>query len=229
MTEYNKSGIYKITSPSGRIYIGQSVSIRRRYLYYRNNKCKSQPKLYHSIIKYGFDNHIFEILEECSKEDLSKRERHWQEFYNVLNNGLNCILTNCEDKKLVLSAETIKKKSESMIGSKNSFYGKKHSEEAKQKNREAHIGNIPSLESNEKRSLALKGRKGNLHTLESKQKRSSDQKGGGNNIARLVLCLTTGIFYDCAKDAAEAYSINVKTLRHWLSGERKNKSNLIYI
>lgn len=46
-------GIYKITSPSGKIYIGQSVNIERRFLDYKKSLKKSQIKLYNSIKKYG--------------------------------------------------------------------------------------------------------------------------------------------------------------------------------
>lgn len=43
------TGIYKITSPSGRIYIGSSKNIRRRFYSYKNLHCKDQPKLYNSF------------------------------------------------------------------------------------------------------------------------------------------------------------------------------------
>ena len=71
-------GIYKITSPSGRIYIGQSIDIQKRWNQYKYNSCKSQTKLYNSLKKYGWENHKFEIIEECSKEELSNREKFWE-------------------------------------------------------------------------------------------------------------------------------------------------------
>ena len=54
-------GIYKITSPSGKVYVGQSVNIERRLKEYKILKCKKQVKLYNSFIKYGFENHKIEI------------------------------------------------------------------------------------------------------------------------------------------------------------------------
>jgi hypothetical protein len=68
------TGIYKITNPKGKVYIGQSTNIFNRWEDYKKNKCKGQVKLYNSFKKYGFDNHIFEILEECSLEQLDKLE-----------------------------------------------------------------------------------------------------------------------------------------------------------
>lgn len=57
-------GIYKITSPTNKVYIGQSININRRFKEYLNIlKSKGQTKLYHSFNKYKIENHTFEILE----------------------------------------------------------------------------------------------------------------------------------------------------------------------
>lgn len=90
-------GIYKITSPTGKIYIGQSVDIHLRWSAHKIDKVRS--KLKSSFKSHGFENHTFEILEECSIELLNERERYWQDFYDVLGpNGLNLRLTKSNDK-----------------------------------------------------------------------------------------------------------------------------------
>lgn len=61
-------GIYKITSPTKKVYIGQSVNIERRFLVYKKLNCKKQPRLYDSFRKYGVDKHKFEILCECEAD-----------------------------------------------------------------------------------------------------------------------------------------------------------------
>jgi group I intron endonuclease len=61
-------GIYKITSPSGNVYIGQSVNIRRRWSYYRSNKAPGQTSLHRSFLKYGVNSHSFEIVHELPKD-----------------------------------------------------------------------------------------------------------------------------------------------------------------
>lgn len=106
-------GIYKITSPKGKVYIGQSVNIEQRW---RDHKSFYENfPLQNSFRKYGFNNHIFEVKEECLIEELNSRERYWQDFYNVLGpNGLNCKLTNTNDLSGSHSEETKKK-----IGSAN--------------------------------------------------------------------------------------------------------------
>lgn len=101
-------GIYKITSPSGKVYIGQSRDISKRYKTYKKYNEPKQRRLYYSILKYGWENHKFEIIEECMFDKLNERERYWQEFYNVLDKekGLNCNLTKTEDLQRIVSLET---------------------------------------------------------------------------------------------------------------------------
>jgi group I intron endonuclease len=118
-------GIYKITSPSKKIYIGQSVNIKRRFSKYRClTKTNEQPALVRSFIKYGVEEHNFEIVEECLLEELNIRERYWQEFYDVLKYGLNCTLVPTDTLPMIVSEVTRIK-----IGNGNR--GKKLSEETK--------------------------------------------------------------------------------------------------
>jgi group I intron endonuclease len=127
-------GIYKITNPSGKIYIGESVSLKTRCLdYFTLIKIKKQPKIYNSILKYSIENHIFEILEICTKEELKSKERYWQDYYDVLNKGLNCILTGYDEVKPILSKESCNKISISQTGINNSFYNKKHNKKSLEK------------------------------------------------------------------------------------------------
>lgn len=99
----NIIGIYKIISPSGKIYIGQSVDIKKRwtaYKYYdRDYECyKNRNKdslILKSLKKYGYDNHVFEIIEECNLEELNYKEIYYIEKYKSCiikyrdKNGLN--------------------------------------------------------------------------------------------------------------------------------------------
>lgn len=97
-------GIYKITSPNNRIYIGQSVNIERRFNEYKKMyKSNIQIKLYRSFFKYGVDNHLFEIIEECNIENLNEKERYWQEYYNSITKGLNCYYTKTSIKPQIVS------------------------------------------------------------------------------------------------------------------------------
>ena len=100
-------GIYKITSPSNRVYIGQSIDINKRFYNYSLKHCKFQTKLLRSFNKYDVNSHIFEILEECDELELNDRERFWQDYYESnTQKGLNCRLTKTNDKSGKLSEET---------------------------------------------------------------------------------------------------------------------------
>lgn len=143
-------GIYKITSPSGKIYIGQSVHIQNRFSAYRRlSNCSEQHKLYRSFLKYGVEFHIFEVLEECIVEKLNQQERYWQDFYNAVAEGLNCMLTGLDDRIGSHSQETIEKM---RIAAK----GRPKSLEHIEKIRQARLGTKQSAETREKRKQTLK-------------------------------------------------------------------------
>ena len=151
-------GIYKITSPKGKIYIGQSIEIEKRINSYKKmyEKNKGQIKLYRSFLKYGVNNHIFEIVCECIESELNNYERYYQELFNCLNNGLNCRLTKTNDKSGKVSKKTLLKMSKASIGNTH-WLGKKHTEETKNKISLANTGRKYSDEINIK-----KGRKGRV-------------------------------------------------------------------
>jgi hypothetical protein len=86
-------GIYKITNPKGKVYIGQSINIPVRKNKYTLNHTKGQPRISRSITKYGWENHLFEIIEECDVIDLDKRETYWKQYYlNQLNKNWDLVL-----------------------------------------------------------------------------------------------------------------------------------------
>jgi group I intron endonuclease len=112
-------GIYKIVSPSGKIYIGQSINIERRFSEYKRLQCKLQRKLYHSILKYGWDNHEKFILEIVDNElNLIDRENYWKDYYRVLEIPSLCLRKDGTGGKD--SEETKKRKSEALSGLKKS-------------------------------------------------------------------------------------------------------------
>jgi group I intron endonuclease len=82
-------GIYKITNPKGKIYIGQSTNIEERWEKGHKYNSGSGKKLKNSLNKYGWENHKKEILEECVVEHLSERETYWIEYYDSYKKGLN--------------------------------------------------------------------------------------------------------------------------------------------
>jgi len=55
---------YKITNPVGLCYVGQTVNLKTRMASYKLYSCKKQYKIYQSLIKYGWDAHTFEVIED---------------------------------------------------------------------------------------------------------------------------------------------------------------------
>lgn len=117
------TGIYKITNPNGKIYIGQSNCIEKRWAFYKRIDCKNQKLIYRSLKKYGVNNHSFEIIDKCPIEKLNERERYWQEYYDVLGrNGLNMCLVSTKDKKYTHSEEALMKISKTHKGKQLTEY-----------------------------------------------------------------------------------------------------------
>lgn len=174
-------GIYKITSPIGNVYIGQSTNIESRFKgHQRSTHC---GKLQISFRKYGTDCHTFEVIEECEVENLNERERYWQDFYDVLGpKGLNMMLTKTDDKSGYASEEVRKKVSKAGLGKITSeetklkmslaAIGRVQSEEHRKKNREARLN--MSKETKLKMSESAKRRSS---SKEHKEKMSLLHKG----------------------------------------------------
>lgn len=102
-------GIYKITSPTGKSYIGQSTDVTRRWKQYKALQCKTQTKLYNSLLSHGPEIHTFDVLEECKEEALNERELYWGDFFDSIKNGLNLTLGNQNRKVSKETREKIKK------------------------------------------------------------------------------------------------------------------------
>jgi group I intron endonuclease len=126
-------GIYKITNPNNRIYIGQSTNIYLRWNKYKKLQCKDQPSLYSSLKKHSPENHIFEIIEECLIEQLDEKEIYWGMKFDVLSNKhLNNRLGRGFGS--LDSEETKQKKRECHKGRSNYWFkGKKLTQEQRQK------------------------------------------------------------------------------------------------
>lgn len=127
----NNSGVYKFTSPSGKVYIGQSSNFNRRKSEHKYASKNTINKLYSSFQKYGMDNHKFEIL-FLSNDDYEKNrmEQFYINFYNSIKSGLNLI---------------------DVTGGIRSFTGKKHTEEEVKRIKERMKGFKP-IKAIEKRS-----------------------------------------------------------------------------
>ena len=197
-------GIYKITNPNGRIYIGQTTNSVVRRKKYEKLHCKDQPSIYASLKKYGWENHVFEFLEECTPEKLDEREIFWGEYYNVLSNKhLNNRLGR--GRGSYDSDETKLKKSLCHKGRSNHWLkGKPLSNSHIENIKNAKIGTVYSPERNQKISDSKKG-KPNIRTVK-----------GINN---LILAKSKPVLQ---------YDLNGIFIKEWNSGKEAAVSLNIY-
>lgn len=183
-------GVYKITSPNNRIYVGSSSDIQSRFCFYKTGATKSQWLLKRSFDKYGIENHKFEIIEQCKEDEKFFKESYYGNLYKSLSDfgGLNLVLPK-SDK-------------------------------------------IPYTYSNEIRNKMSEIAKKRVHTEETKRKCSAARKGkyqnGMHPLAKTLLNLETGIYYDCIKEAAFYFGIKRTALSMKLIGKNKNNTPFIY-
>ena len=84
-------GIYKITNTqNGKVYIGQSVDILRRWRKHLLNSQSAKSHEFNSPLhrafkKYNISSFSFDIIEYCDKKSLNEKEKYWINFYNSRN------------------------------------------------------------------------------------------------------------------------------------------------
>lgn len=152
-------GIYCIENKiNQKKYIGQSIEIYqrwKRHIRELNKGVHINKHLQDSWNKYGSKNFSFYILEECTKSELNTLERfyiknlesnNYKKGYNCnTGGGAGCIISEETRRKIgetskgrIFSEEVKRKMSENRRGKDNGFYGKHHTEEAKEKMRKNH-------------------------------------------------------------------------------------------
>lgn len=171
----NASGIYKITcTVTGKIYIGSSVNIRKRWNAHRsylNRNVHPNPSLQNAWNKYGEFGFIFELLEEVQPEELITREQYWLDMLKpyVDNGGFNVALyASAPSKGMVVSQETRgklrlvhlgkPKSAEAVRKLSNARQGMKLSDETRRKISESKKGTQVSPETKDKLSRIRKGK-----------------------------------------------------------------------
>jgi group I intron endonuclease len=129
-----KIGIYEFRNKvSGKSYIGSTKDHKERYWSHISKLKRNvhdNKELQKDFNLLGRDNFEMIMLEECTIDMLLEREQFWSDKienkYNVRANVVNNIgVGHSDEVKLLLS--------KNKMGSKNPFYGKKHSDESNQK------------------------------------------------------------------------------------------------
>lgn len=240
-------GIYKITSPSKRVYIGQSVDIYKRWRLYKKYKCILQPLLYNSLKKHGVEKHIFEILCQCYRIELNKLEKYYVDLFQTFNSEYGLNLKDGGGNSVSFSMESRLKISKKVSGDKNGMFGVTHTDEYKKEMSEKLKGR--TILWGEKISKKLKGKPlsaknkenlskshiGKKHTEKTKEKISIARFGRQHTqescekMSKIILNIETGIFYIGTKNAAFSACLNPSTLGCRLSGYGTNNTSFIRV
>lgn len=195
-------GIYKITNPNNKIYIGQSLNIENRWNRYKKLQCKGQRKLFNSLKKYGWDKHNAEVIELCLENELLKRETYWKEYYKVLDTPSLCckidgkggklgketcdLISNKKTNHPSFDDDWRKKQKDGKSKQKGidfrSEQGKKNHKES-MKNNTFRLGKKDTLETIQKRIQKTKGVAKGPQSEETKQKRSVKMKESSKTYA----------------------------------------------
>jgi len=106
-----KCGIYVVENKiNNKKYIGQSTNIESRWKIHNSRlskNCHNNKHLQLAWNKYGKNNFVFKIIEECSKEALDKKEKYFIKFfksdnsefgYNVTKGGKSFSSENMTEK-----------------------------------------------------------------------------------------------------------------------------------
>lgn len=217
-------GIYKLTSPSGKSYIGQSRDIIMRFRGHKSDTKRKHQKLYYGIRKYGYENFTKEILEECSMDVLDKREVYWIDYYDSINNGYNCDVGGQIHK--AFSAEHIEKIRQAAI--------KQNAEGRGAPTIEFYIDDVlykSISDASKKLGIPHKTVHNRLNSpnLKYANYRYADVSKIPNRELRVwqsKTAMVNGIIYNSASDASIKTGINFCTLCRWL---RNNTNNCYYI
>lgn len=126
--------VYKITSPTNRVYVGKTHDLRKRINAHKAAARRGSAVILHSSIrKYGWDAHMLEIIEEVEDEMLNERETFWiaelKTYHHENPMGMN--MTQGGDGQRSTWMHDLRRRqdqSNKFSGEGNPFYGKSHKE-----------------------------------------------------------------------------------------------------
>ena len=135
--------IYKLTSPTGKVYIGRTYDFSKRMIEHKHCALtkKMNNSLYKAVRKYGWENITKEIIATApTQENAQILEEALIKQFNSVKQGYNDTYIGSGGNVFENLPEKLeqfrKKMSQATAGEKNGMYGKKQSDEAKEKQRQ---------------------------------------------------------------------------------------------
>lgn len=176
--------IYKITSPSGSSYIGQTrCSVQQRWKIHVGGQKRGCPALFNAIRKYGQDNMRVEIMSTVPVSSLNEEETKAITNYNSMapagynlneGGGNPCCVSDETKRKMSIARERFVYTTEHRAKLSEANRRRVWTEETKRKMAESGRRKIFTPEHRANISAAGKGRK---HSAEFLSKISASQKG----------------------------------------------------
>jgi group I intron endonuclease len=161
--------IYCITFPNGKIYIGQSVNIKKRWYEHKRLGKKGEERtiLYQAIKKYSYENIIFTVIDNAETlEKINNKEKFYiQQYHSYIHdpkcNGYNMTLggegveghMGLRGQTASMSLTSIAKRNNCSLEEARKLtpiYGKSRDSFTKQRASETHKGKVLSEETKEK-------------------------------------------------------------------------------
>lgn len=244
---HKKTGIYKITNlMNNKVYIGQSTNIYKRW--YDEKRLTSINKhLKNAFTKYGIDNFSFEILEECSEDELNIKEKEYIERFTSFDRECGYNKTTGGDTNFRQKTHTVSKETRAKIS--NSKKGIMFSEEHKKNLSIARNKRVITEQQKQKLSSSLKeiykreteehkaSRKKNISEAKKGMKFSEEHKLKLSEAAKhrkkptkskKVICLSTGKIYGSIIEAAIDTNSIASKISTVCKGKRKTTNNLVF-
>lgn len=232
----SKGGVYSIRNKeSGKIYVGQSVTLKKRrdnHKYMLRKDKHSNHHLQSAWNKYGeaaFEFMVCEYVENArdNPKHLTEREQYWLDWHRLQTELYNkgpiaaspaLGLKRSPEVRHKMSEshighthseETKHKLSELNSGENNPMYGKHHTEETNRKNREAHLGRNFTEEHKRKIGLAHQGRVRSAETKHNMRKPHKHTPAGLERL-RLAHAKPYPAFYNMISGETTPASTNLK-------------------
>ncbi len=202
---------------NGKIYIGQTTkTLERRMTQHKSSmNCGSQYYFHKALLKYGWDDFNFVVLENVKNSELNESEIMWINASNSNNPDIGYNLNEggmgqkgnhkkYQKKYRKWTEKSRIRASESQLGEKNHNYGRHFSEEHREKIRVSNLG----------KNL------GKVHTEEAKIRIGIRSKGNKNPNASAIMNMDTKEIFLTIREAVDKYGLQSSNITKCCLGQR---------
>jgi hypothetical protein len=228
--------IYLIKNPVGNFYVGSTVNLNDRIYRYKTLRVKGQVKIFNSLKKYGWENHVFKVIHECDISYRNYYEAYYGDMYNCIGeNGLNLLLPKINETYICMSEETKRKIGNVHRGKTISDANKKIISECTKKRIKEKGHHMKGREPWNKGKEFLSGEKNPMFGVKrsdewkkehSERMTKINKRGSEHPRSRIVLDTTTGVSYQSLKEASEMNAMKYSSIKSMM---QRGNERFIYI